>query len=192
MKRHSKATAALAFLIAILILPLAFLALLPPLLGREPAVTVSPVEQALCILCARDSSGAAGILIGGDSRALYHVIPSEMDSATGRKTVNVAQWLHFGGDPITLVNVLRRYPRIMASKPIIVLSVTLDGVNDLGFKGMPMATLMNWGPFDHLRAAYHRPRAYPKYFATAVAPAIAKMILHRLKGERFVCDGNIY
>lgn len=198
MKRNPKASAAKVFLLAlgmILVPPmvaLAALALLPPLLGREPAVTVSPVDQALCVLCAQDSSGPAGILVGGDSRALYHVIPSELDSATGRKTVNVAQWLHFGGDPITLVNVLRRYPRIMAARPAIVISVTLDGVNDLGFKGMPMATMMNWGPFDHVRAALHRPRAYPKYFATAILPAIGKMIAHRLKGERFVCDGNIY
>jgi hypothetical protein len=204
MKRNSKAPVAtirsvafiapiaLIVLIALIALPLALLSLLPTLLGREPAVTVSPVDQAVCILCAQDSSGPAGILVGGDSRALYHVIPSELDSATGRKTVNVAQWLHFGGDPITLVNVLRRYPQVMAAKPAIVMSVTLDGLNDLGFKGMPMATMMNWGPIDHFRAALHRPRAYPKYFATAIAPAIAKMILHRLKGERFVCDGNIY
>ena len=195
MKRNTRASVAsiaTVFLIAFIILPLAFLALLPPLLGREPAVTVSPVDQALCILCAQDSSGPAGILVGGDSRALYHVIPSVVDSATGRKSVNVAQWTHLGGDPITLVNVLRRYPQVMAAKPIIVLSVTLDGMNDLGFKGMPMATMMNWGPFDHLRAAYHRPRAYPKYFATAIAPAVATMIRHRLKGERFICDGNIY
>lgn len=192
MKRNTRATAAAAILSAFFILPLAFLALLPPLLGREPAVTVSPVDQALCILCALDSSGPTGVLVGGDSRALYNIIPSVVDSATGGKSANVAQWIHLGGDAISLVNALRRYPRIMESKPVIVVSVTLDGLNDLGFKGMPMATMMNWSPIDHLRAAYHRPRAYPRYFAAAVAPAAARMILRRLQGERFVCDGNVY
>ena len=192
MKRNPRAPAAAVFLSGLIIPPLALLALLPSLLGREPAVTVSPVEQSLCVLCALDSSGPTGILVGGDSRALYNVIPSALDSATGRKTANVAQWLHLGGDAVTLVNVLRRYPRIMAAKPIIVVSVTLDGLNDLGFKGIPMATIMNWGLFDHLRAAYRRPRAYPKYFATAIAPAAASMLLRRLKGEPFVCDGNVY
>lgn len=182
----------LAVLILLIALPLAFLALLPLLLGREPAVTVSPVDQALCVLCAQDSSGPAGILAGGDSRALYHVIPSEIDAAAGRKTVNVAQWLHLGGDAISLVNALRRYPQVMDSRPIIVVSVTLDGLNDLGFKGMPMPTLMNWGLSDHLRAAWHRPRAYPKYVATAIAPAASAMVLRRLRGEGFVCDGNVY
>lgn len=198
-RAHFASIASIPFIPLLLLVVVAFgvlvwalLALIPPLLGREPAVTVSPVDQAVCILCVRDSSGPAGILVGGDSRALYHVIPSELEKATGLKTVNVAQWLHFGGDPITLVNVLRRYPRLMAARPVIVMSVTLDGLNDLGFKGMPMATLMNWGPFDHLGAVWHRPRAYPKYFISAIAPAIGKMLLHRIKGERFLCDDNVY
>ncbi|GEM_PF-3106167 len=165
------------------------LLLLPPLFGKEPAVTVSRADQAMCAL---DADGSAAIVVGGDSRALYHVIPALIDSATGRKCVNVAQWLHFGGDPTTLVNVLRRYPIALDAKPVILLSITLDGVNDLGFKGIPMATLMNWSPWDHFRTALHRPKAYPLFFAGSMLPAIGTMLMHRLKGERFTCDDRYY
>ncbi|MDB5106082.1 MAG: hypothetical protein JWP91_3771 [Fibrobacteres bacterium] len=143
-------------------------------------------------MCILDPDGSAGILVGGDSRALYHVVPSVIDSATGRKCVNVAQWLHLGGDPVSFVNVLRRYPRALESRPTIVLSVTLDGINDLGFKGTPMAEMFNWSPWDHFRTALRRPRAYPAYFLGAVLPAAAKTARNRFQGGGFTCDSTVY
>ena len=170
-------------------LPILALSLLSPLLGEQAAVTVSRADQAMCVL---DADGSAGIVAGGDSRALYHVIPALIDSATGRKCVNVAQWLHFGGDPTTFVNVLRRYPKAMEARPTLLLSVTLDGVNDLGFKGTPMATLMHWSPWDHFRTAIRRPRAYPVFFFQAILPSAGKMLWHRIRGEEFVCNDGMY
>lgn len=175
--------------LALALLPAAFLALLPPLFGKAPAVTVSPVERALCIL---DPDGSAGILVAGDSRAQYHLVPALLEEATGRKAVNVAQWLHLGGDPVTLVNALRRRPEALASRPVLVLSVTIDALNDLGFKGLPMVNLFNWRLRDHARVLAERQKAYPRFFFSHMLPSVGALIRNRWTGRAFRCGADIH
>lgn len=183
---HLAAAASLS-LVACAGLFVAALSLMPALVGKTPAVVVSPVEQALCAL---DPDGSAAILAAGDSRALYHIVPSVIEEATGRKTVNIAQWMYLGGDPVSLVNALRRHPEALANHPVILLSVTLDYANDLGFKGVPIVDLMNWTPRDHLRTLFKRPRAYPKYFFGDLLPAAATAAKRSLRGEAFACGDD--
>lgn len=154
--------------------PLAVLALvasLPYLFGKEPAIGPSPVEQSLCLL---DPDGKADVLVGGDSRALYQLIPSILEDSTHGKCVNLGQWLLLSGDPTSLVNALRKHPEILAGHPTLVISISLDAFNDLAFKGIPIVTLLNWSVGDHLRTWFHRPKAYPLFWMRQMLPAIAK------------------
>lgn len=167
---------------------LAFLLLLPPLFGKVPAVTVSKVEQSLCAL---NPDGSAGILVGGDSRAVYHVIPAIIEEETGKSTVNLAQWIHLSGDPVSLVNALRKHPEALASGPVIVLSVTLDVANDFAFKGVPLAAFLNWGLADHIRLAMARQKAYPRFMFGTVLPSLAAMSKHLITGEGFRCGPDV-
>jgi hypothetical protein len=169
--------------------PAVFLSLIPPFFGQEPDVKVASVDQAMCVL---DADGSAGIIVGGDSRAKNQVIPSILEEETGRKAVNVAEVLHLGGDPATLVNVLRRYPHALESHPDVILSLTLDGVNDLGFKGTPMATLLNWSAYDHFRVAIRRPRAWPKWMSESFLPDLGRLCANKWKGDLFACDTGVY
>lgn len=170
-------------------LPVFLVSLLPILFGKAPAVGVSAVEHSLCVL---DADGGADIIAGGDSRALYHVIPAVVESTTRRTCVNVAKWTHLGGDPLSLVNALRRSPRALARRPTVILSVTLDGVNDLGFKGMPMVSLLNWGLIDHFRVLKERPKAYPMFVVKEMLPAIATLTKNRLTGNEFRCEDGLH
>jgi len=166
-----------------------FLALLPLVFGDETAVALSPVEQELCIL---DSDGSSEILIGGDSRALYHLMPSLISDITHKETTNVGQWLHLGGDPTTFINSLKKNPRVLEKNPIIVFSITIDDLNDLGFKGIPLIQILNWSVWDHFRLAIHRPKAYPKFFFNNLLPGVYQLAKNKLKREDFHCQENAY
>lgn len=171
------------------LLPLAGLALLPPLFGEAPAVGVSKVEHSLCVL---NADGSAGILVAGDSRAQYNLIPGVLEEMTGKRTVNVAQFIHLGGDPISLVNALRRRPDALAAHPTVILSVTIDEVNDLAFKGLPLVGVLNWGVADHLRVLWERQKAYPRFLVGTLLPGAARISRDRWKGEDFRCDAEVY
>jgi hypothetical protein len=180
--------AALALAAAILF-PIAFLSLLPPLFGREPDVAVASVDQAMCVL---DADGSAGIIVGGDSRAKNQVIPAVLEEETGKRAVNVGEVLHLGGDPATLINVLRKYPKALEGHPDLILSLTLDGLNDLGFKGTPMATLLNWTAYDHFRVAVRRPKAWPLWMSSWFLPNLGRLCANKWKGNLFACDTGVY
>lgn len=169
--------------------PVAFLSLIPPLFGHYPDVGAGSVDQAMCVL---NADGSAGILVGGDSRAKNQIIPAVLEAETGRKAVNIAEVLHLGGDPATLVNVLRKYPQALEGKPDLILSVTLDGVNDLGFKGTPIATLLNWTAYDHFRVAIRRPKAWPKWMRESYLPNLGRLRANQREGRLFACDADGY
>lgn len=169
--------------------PFLLVSLIPFLYGKAPAVGISAVEQSLCAL---DPEGRADFIAGGDSRGLYHVVPAVIDSVTGKRCINVSKWTHLGGDPISLVNALRRSPTALAGHPTVILSVTIDGANDLGFKGLPLVSLLNWGALDHLRVLRERPKAYPLFIARELLPSLALLTKNRLAGKEFRCDDDIY
>lgn len=163
-------------LLPLLVLPpvaaLMLVVSLPSLFGNEPAIGPSPVEQSLCLL---DPDGKADVLVGGDSRALYQLIPSILEDSTQKKCVNLGQWLLLSGDPTSLVNALRKHPEALAGHPTLVISITLDAFNDLAFKGIPIVTLLNWSLGDHLRTLLHRPKAYPLFWFREMLPALGKL-----------------
>ncbi len=150
---------------------------------------MSPIERDVCIL---DGDGTAGIVVAGDSRAKYSLIPSILAEEMGRKCINIAEPITMGGDISTLVKVLRRNPQVLANHPILILSVNLESLNDLGYTGTPVATLWDWSPLDHFRVFLHQPRTYLKYFVREFLPSIKTLTMHKWKGELFHCSEGIY
>lgn len=161
------------------------LSALPALFGKDVGAGFSAVERSLCALA---PDGSAHILIGGDSRAKQQVMPDVLDSITGLKAVNVAESATFGGDLPTLANVLRKYPRVLESGPVLVLSVSVPGLDDLDFAALSASAVLNWTARDHLRAAGRKPREYFRYLRGWYLPFLKRHLLHRIRKDDFACE----
>ena len=182
----------LLFLTALLLPPLFpvfLLSLVPVFLSGEPAILKSDVERDLCAL---DAEGSAEILVAGDSRARYNIDPSVLERETGRRCVNIGNVLPLGGDVSTLVKVLRRNPSALAGHPVLIVSVTLEGINDMGYANAAVASLFEWTPRDHLRAALRHRQRYLIYFTNVFLPSIKTLLIHKWKGEMFRCGKDVY
>jgi hypothetical protein len=162
-----------------------FLASIPARFGRQVGAGFASVEQSLCVL---DRDGTAAVIVAGDSRAKSQVVPAILADSTGLRCVNVAEDLDFGGDLTTLVNALRKNPRALDSHPLLLISVSLDGINDYSFEYTPMAALANYTPSEHLRLALRKPLGYPRFFATAFLPFLRREAGHMKRGDGFACD----
>jgi hypothetical protein len=182
----------LPFLLALLLpplFPLFLLSLVPVFLGGEPAILKSDVERDLCAL---DADGSAEILVAGDSRARYNIDPSVLERETGLRSVNIGNVLPLGGDLSTLVKVLRRNPAALAGHPVLIASVTLEGINDMGYANAAVTDLFEWTPRDHLRAALRHRQRYLIYFTHVFLPSIKTLLIHKWKGEMFRCGQGVY
>jgi hypothetical protein len=168
---------------------MAMLAAVPALFGKETGAGFAAVEQTLCAL---DRDGSAGLVIGGDSRAKSQAVPAILEAETGLPGVNAAEALNFGGDLATLVNALRKQPRILASRPVLLLSVSMDGVNDMSFANTPAAALFQYRPWEHARLVWESPRDYPAFFAGTFLPALKRQAGHAWHGDGFACDEKVY
>lgn len=174
-------------LVFILAAAFGFLALIPSLFGKDVGAGFASVDASLCVLA---SDGAAEIVVGGDSRAQAQVDPLLLEELTGKRAVNVAEGITFGGDLPTLVNALRGYPQVLAKRPILILSVSVTGFNDLAFADLPAASVFNWSLRDHARAALRRPGKYFPFLFGWYGPYLKRHILHEIRGTRFRCaDG---
>jgi hypothetical protein len=171
------------------VLAMAAFASIPLLFGRETGAGYASVEQSLCVL---DRDGSTDIVVAGDSRAKTMLDPLVIEAATGRTCVNIAEALNLGGDLATLVNALRKNPRALASRPILLISVSMDGVNDMSYAGTPAATLFNFRPADHLGLAWEDPRGYPAYLAGTFLPAVKRQAWHSWRKDGFACDDGVY
>lgn len=167
----------------------AALAAVPALFGREVGAGFASVEQSACVL---DRDGSAGILVAGDSRAKSQLIPSLIADRTGRRCVNIAESLDFGGDLATLVNVLRKNPLMLADHPLLIVSVSMVGVNDMSLGSAPAATLFNLDLADHLRLLARRPEEHARFLAVRLFPALRREFVHRRRGDGFACGDDVY
>ncbi|HKP97379.1 MAG TPA: hypothetical protein VJ385_16655 [Fibrobacteria bacterium] len=168
---------------------LAALSAVPALFGREVGAGFASVERSACVL---DRDGAARIVVAGDSRAKSQLIPALITARTGERCVNIGEALDFGGDLATLVNVLRKNPGMLATGPMLVISVSMDGVNDMSVENAPAATLYNFSLADHLRLTAGRPLEYPRFLAASFLPALKRDALHRWRGDGFACGEGVY
>ena len=166
----------------------AALSSIPFFFGRDVGSGFASVERRLC---ARDRDGSADILIGGDSRAKLLLDPAVFDSLLGRRAVNVAEMVNFGGDLPTLVNVLRKYPQVLAGGPVILVSVSVPGHNDLDFAGLTAAGVLSWTAGDHARAAWRAPSAYVRYLSDWYLPFLRRHVAHALEGDGFACTDSV-
>lgn len=171
--------------VLILFTGFAGLSLVPALFGKDVGAGFASVERSLCAL---GPDGSAKILVGGDSRAKLLVNPLILDSMLGRKAINIAEMVNFGGDPPTLVNVLRKYPQVLASEPILVMSVSVPGLNDLDLGGLTASAVLNWRAWDHARVAWIEPRIYSAFLFDWYLPYMKRHILHKLRGDGYVCE----
>ena len=158
-------------------------------LGKQVGAGYAGVENNLCVL---DADADAGILIGGDSRAKTQINPAVLEAKTGLRSINIAEIISLGGDIATLVNSLRKYPRILESHPIILVSITMMGFNDQSVENTPMATMFNWTAPEHARIAVREPARYGKFFWTRYLPAVFREIRHIRKKDGYACDENVY
>lgn len=165
-------------------LVLAALSSIPVFFGRDVGAGFASVERRLCAL---DRDGSADILIGGDSRAKLLLDPAVFDSLLGRRAVNVAEMVNFGGDLPTLANALRKRPEALRRGPVLIVSVSVPGHNDLDFAGLTAAGVLNWTALDHARAAWRAPAAYVRYLEDWYLPFLERHVVHALKGEEFAC-----
>lgn len=163
------------------------LASIPRLLGDRTGAGFASTEQRLCVL-GRD--GTAGIVVAGDSRAKSQIVPAILAEATGRRCINVAENLDLGGDLATLANALRRSPAALASRPLLIVSVSMEQVNDGGIARAPSATLFNLRPADHARLALDHPLRYPAFLWSRWLPAVRRELRHLRDGTAFACDDD--
>jgi hypothetical protein len=143
-------------------------------------------------LCALDRDGSAGIIVAGDSRAKTQINPAVLEERTGLNSVNAAEIISLGGDLTTLVNALRRQPAALASNPVILLSVTMRGMNDHSIENIPAATLWNWTAFDHARVALRKPARYWRFLKGKYLPTLRREALHQWRKDGFACGGDVY
>jgi hypothetical protein len=175
-------------LLPIPIAALCFLAVLPRIFGEDVGAGFASVERSLCAL---GSDGSAEILVGGDSRAKIQVDPILLEELTGKRSVNVAEDITFGGDLPTLVNALRNNPAALAKKPIIIVSVSVTGFNDLALKDLPAASVLNWSFTDHARVAFRRPGNYFRFLIGWYVPFLKRHVVHKLRGTHFRCEDGL-
>jgi hypothetical protein len=176
-------------LLVLLLAAWAFFASVPFLFGKDVGAGFASVDLDLCVL---GSDGAADILVGGDSRAKVQVDPILLEKLTGERAINVAEDITFGGDLPTLANALRHYPRILAKAPILIVSVSVTGFDDLALDDLPAASVLNWSPWDHARAAAHRPGKYFRYLSGWYVPFLGRHILHEARHTGFQCRDGLY
>jgi hypothetical protein len=166
----------------------AALGFIPVLLGETSGAGFASVEASLC---AYDRGGSVDILAAGDSRAETMIDPDVIEAGLGRRCVNVGEALNLGGDLATLVNALRRNPDILASRPILLISVSMDGVNDFSYSNTPSATLFNFRPWEHAALCVRDPGGYPAYLAGTLLPAVKREFIHAWKKDGFFCDEDV-
>jgi hypothetical protein len=142
------------------------------------------VDLSLCVL---GSAGSAEILVGGDSRAKQQVDPILLEELTGKRAINVAEGITFGGDLPTLANALRKYPRILAREPVLIVSVSVTGFNDLALDDLPAASILNWSPRDHARVAARNPGKYFRFLFGWYVPFLQRHVLHKIRKTGFDC-----
>src|SRR6188768_955189 len=152
-----------------------FFAAVKALFGKEIGAGYSGPALTLCAL---DRDGSAGIIVAGDSRAKTQIDPAVLEERTGMKSVNAAEIISLGGDITTLVNAFRDQPKALESHPVILLSVTLRGMNDLSVENIPSATLWNWSAFDHARVAARKPARYWRFFTGMYLPGVWREAKH--------------
>lgn len=167
----------------------AFLAAIPSLFGNDVGAGFAAVDLSLCVL---GSDGSADIVVGGDSRAKGQVDPILMETLTGKRAINVAEDITFGGDLPTLANALRHYPRILAKAPVLLVSVSVTGFNDLALDDLPAAAFLNWSPRDHARVAARRPGRYFRFLFGRYIPFLERHILHAVRRTGFRCQDGLY
>jgi hypothetical protein len=165
----------------------ALLAAVPALFGDAVGAGFASVDRNLCALA---SDGSAELLIGGDSRAKQQADPLILEAETGLKAVNVAEAITFGGDLPTLANALAHYPKALEARPMLLVSVSVTGHNDLAFEDLPAASVLNWSPLDHLGAALRAPGSYARYLFGWYLPFLKRHALHAWQGTGYACgDG---
>ena len=142
-------------------------------------------------LCALDKDGSAGVIIAGDCRAKIDIDPAVIRERTGLYAVNAGEIISLGGDLTTFVNSLRANPAALASHPLIILSVTLRGMNDFSIENIPMATLWNWTLADHARVAARKPGRYLRFFTGQYLGALRREWNHRRSGDGFACTDSV-
>lgn len=167
---------------------LAALAAIPALFGEDVGAGFASVERGLCAL---DRDGSARLLVAGDSRAKVNVDPRVLDSITGLRAVNIAEIVNFGGDLPTLANVLRKYPRALEGGPVLIISVSVPGINDADLGGITAAGVLAWSPRDHARVALRKPGAYADFLATWYLPFLKRHVIHAWKQDGFACSEDI-
>ena len=166
----------------------AALASIPILLGGAVGAGFTSVDASLCVF---DRGGSADILVAGDSRAKTMIDPDVIEAGVGRKCVNVGEALNLGGDLATLVNALRGNPNVLASRPVLLISVSMDGVNDFSYSNTPSATLFNFRPWEHLVLSIRDPGGYPAFLAGTFLPAVKREFIHAWKKDGFFCDDDV-
>lgn len=166
-----------------------FFAGVKALLGKEVGAGFSGPAVTLCAL---DRDGSAGIIVAGDSRAKTQIGPAVLEERTGLKSINAAEIISLGGDITTLVNALRDQPKALESHPVILLSVTLRGMNDIAVENIPSATLWNWSAFDHARVAAKMPARYGRFFKERYLPGLRREALHKWRKDGFACTDGVY
>lgn len=164
------------------------MAAIPPLFGQEASAGLASAERTLCGMT-RD--GGTEILVGGDSRAKMQVDPAVLTAVTGKSSLNVGEPLPLGGDLATLTRILRKYPAVLAGGPVLLLSVSGPGLDDLALSNLTTAVMLNWNLRDHARVALRLPAEYAAFLGERYFRTAAKLAWRKARKEGFVCDDGI-
>ena len=134
-------------------------------------------------ICELDSAyGPAEIVIAGDSRAQYHLIPDIFEKSLRVEAVNIGA---IPGDLIALYNAIRKYPRLLSRAKLLIISIGIYQINDggLNYYSFSTAAFANLGLLDQWGLYGTRLFALQEKYREAFR------IYRRLewKGERFCC-----
>jgi hypothetical protein len=134
-------------------------------------------------ICELDSAyGPAEIVIAGDSRAQYHLVPGIFEKSLGVGAVNIGA---IPGDLITLYNAIRKYPRLLSKAKLLIISIGIYQINDggLDYYCFSTASFANFGLLDQWGLYGTRLHALQEKYREAFR------IYRRQewKGERFCC-----
>jgi hypothetical protein len=167
----------------------AFFAAVTACFGEKIGAGFAGPAQTLCVL---DRDGSARIIVGGDSRAKDQIDPAVLAERTGLTAVNIGENISVGGDLATFVNSLRGQPAALASRPIILFSVSPRSLNDFAFGNQTSAALWNWNPWDHARAALGKPGSYLRFMRTLYLPGLLREAKHAWRRNGFACEDGVY
>ncbi len=119
------------------------------------------LEGKICALA--NNFESPNLILAGDSRAQFQLIPEIFDQQLGKHSMNIA--INYG-DVITLYNAIQKYPAFFSKCGMLLISIGISEVNQgsLEYSYLSLASFVNFSLLDHLMIYHnHLPELWTMY-----------------------------